>query len=187
MRDLKNFLEARHKEKRFVVLDGAVGSEIKKRNPEIAQDETWSGITHLKREDGGDKLVSSIHRDYIDVGAQVHITNTYASNRHVLGGEDLGHLTEEANRVAVGIAKTLIEEEEKKSEKRKLYLAGSMSIHPPRSLAVLKAIRNGEKHTETNITEAVIWPDPEAEVSNYVEQAPKTNPKTLIICCDTIQ
>jgi hypothetical protein len=54
--DFGAFLEDARRAKRAIILDGATGSEIKRLNPKIAQDETWSGLTHIKRDEGGNEL-----------------------------------------------------------------------------------------------------------------------------------
>jgi len=75
------------------------------------------------------------------------------SQRHVLGVEDKAHLAEDANLVAARLAREVAD-----AAGRKIWVAGSMSTHPPRALAVLQAIRAGEKIRNTNTSEVCVCP-----------------------------
>ena len=64
---------------KIVILDGANGSELEKRGARMDR-AGWCGpasITHPK-------ILEDIHKDYILAGAEVIISNTFSSARHVL-------------------------------------------------------------------------------------------------------
>ncbi|MGH6719979.1 MAG: homocysteine S-methyltransferase family protein [Alphaproteobacteria bacterium] len=69
---------------RPVVVDGAMGTELFRRGMALDQ-AGWSALGVVRRPD----LVRSIHEDYARAGAEVHITNTFATSRHIL--ESIGH------------------------------------------------------------------------------------------------
>ena len=73
---------------KFVILDGANGSELEKRGAQMDR-AGWCGpasITHPK-------ILKDIHKDYIAAGAEVITTNTFSSARHVLESVSYTHLT----------------------------------------------------------------------------------------------
>ena len=75
----------------LVILDGGVGTELQFRG--IEMDETWCGSASLNTE-----VLEQIHLDYINAGAEVITTNTYASSRLMLEAAGLGNNFEEINR-----------------------------------------------------------------------------------------
>ena len=60
----------------LIILDGGVGTELQFRG--IEMDETWCGSASLNTQ-----VLEKIHLDYIDAGAEVITTNTYASSLNV--------------------------------------------------------------------------------------------------------
>ena len=85
----KNFLELLQSGE-TILLDGATGSELEKRG--VKMDNSWCATGSLE----GDTL-KQIHKDYIEAGAKVIATNTYASNRMVLELAGVDHKYEEIN------------------------------------------------------------------------------------------
>ncbi len=82
-----------------VLLDGGVGTELEKRG--VSMDgNAWSGRAVL---DGADVL-RQVHEDFIRAGAEVVITNTFASGRHMLEPAGAGEHVAEINRSAARIA-----------------------------------------------------------------------------------
>src|ERR687893_2320658 len=70
-----------------VILDGATGTELERRGVPM-DDVAWDAAALLTHPD----TVREVHEDYIRAGADVIITNTFATARHVLepgggGGE----------------------------------------------------------------------------------------------------
>ncbi len=112
-------LEARVQRGDVVVLDGAMGTELERLGAPM-HDAVWCGKA---LEDYPD-LVREVHRSYIDAGADVITTNTYASARHALEPGGLGDRVEEWNTRAVALAR---EARDATDSPRRVYVAGSVS------------------------------------------------------------
>jgi homocysteine S-methyltransferase len=106
-----------------VVLDGATGSELRRRGVSLSED-IWSGRAAYDHA----ALLRDIHADYIRAGADIITTNTFATSRFVLESAGLGSAFETINRHAVNAA---LEAREVVAE-RPVAVAGSMSCFPPR-------------------------------------------------------
>jgi S-methylmethionine-dependent homocysteine/selenocysteine methylase len=92
-------LQARLAGREIVILDGGMGSELQLRG--AAMDAAaWSAIANLRQPD----LVQAIHEDYIRAGADVIITNTFASSRLSLAAAGEDGDTARANQNAVAAA-----------------------------------------------------------------------------------
>ena len=72
----KNFLEVLNSGE-TILLDGATGSELENRG--IKMDNSWCATASLEFD-----ILKQIHKDYINAGAKIITTNTYASNRMIL-------------------------------------------------------------------------------------------------------
>ena len=82
-----------------VMIDGATGSEALRRGaPELPNG--WSGGAALSHPD----IVRQIHRDYIDLGAEMIASNTFATGRNVLADAGVEHDFEAYNRRAVELS-----------------------------------------------------------------------------------
>ena len=81
-----------------LVFDGAMGTELYRRGQFIHQ--SFDGI-NLTNPD----LVESVHRDYLDAGAEVIETNTFASNRRRLRKVGLEERHDAIHAAAVAIAR----------------------------------------------------------------------------------
>ena len=67
-----------------ILIDGATGTEIERRGVPMV-DNAWNGLgakTHPA-------VVRGVHEDYIRSGAQIVISNTFSTSRHVL--QDAGY------------------------------------------------------------------------------------------------
>ena len=104
----------------LVILDGGVGTELQFRG--IEMDQTWCGSASLNTE-----VLEQIHLDYINAGAEVITTNTYASSRLMLGAAGLGNNFEEINLKAIYAA----QEARLKAKKDNILVAGSLSHRLP--------------------------------------------------------
>ncbi len=104
-----------------IILDGAAGTELERRGVPM-HGVAWSAAalhTHPA-------VVRQVHEDYIRAGADVVITNTFASARHTLERTELADEVGYLNTRAVNLAK---EARESAAEDRRIYVAGSMSIY----------------------------------------------------------
>ena len=82
-----------------VIVDGGTGSQLQAEG--VPMDHVaWSARANLEQPD----VVQRVHEEYIRVGAEVIIANTYASSRAALEPAGLGGRVAEANRSAVRAA-----------------------------------------------------------------------------------
>jgi homocysteine S-methyltransferase len=81
-----------------------------------------------------------VHEDYIRAGADVIITNTFASARHMLEPAGMGDLVVELNRRAAALAKEAVD---RAARERPVYVAGSISTMTPRLQS--KPARHGDE------------------------------------------
>src|SRR4028119_1122809 len=96
MHDVQGRLDAGE----VVILDGAMGTELERR--EVPMDDVaWDAAalaTHPDR-------VRGVHEDYIETGADVITTNTFATARRVLGPAGMGGQFSALNIRAVALAR----------------------------------------------------------------------------------
>src|SRR5262249_21051043 len=108
-----------------VILDGATGTELERRGVPM-DGQAWSGTANLTHPD----VVRGVHEDYIRAGADVVITNTFATARCNLEAAGLGERVAEVNRRAVELAR---EARDRAASGRDVWVAGSMSTMAPGS------------------------------------------------------
>ncbi len=100
-----------------VIVDGATGTELQRRGVALDQ-RVWSARAILTHPG----IVRATHAAYIEAGAEVVLTNSFASGRHMLEPGGLGAEVESINRRAVELA---IEAREMVST-RPVAIAGSI-------------------------------------------------------------
>ena len=110
-----------------LLLDGATGSELERRGVPM-NDAAWSGAAVHTHPD----TVRQVHADYIRAGAEVIITNTFATARHALVPAGLTGETAAINRRAVALAREAREQVAAESgaengDPRPVAIAGSIS------------------------------------------------------------
>ena len=108
---------------RVVVYDGAMGTNIQKRNPTL--DDYWgkencSEVLVLSRPD----IIRDIHADFFRVGCDIVETNTFGGSGIVLGEFDLRDRVHEINVKAAQLAKEVAQQFSTKDHPR--FVAGSM-------------------------------------------------------------
>jgi len=82
-----------------IIIDGATGSEAERRGVPTL-DDAWSGGGNLSHPD----IVREIHEEYIRVGAEIIISNSFATTRHALRDAGIEEQFESSNRRAVELA-----------------------------------------------------------------------------------
>ena len=103
-----------------ILLDGATGSELENRG--IKMDNSWCATASLEFD-----ILKQIHKDYINAGAKIITTNTYASNRMILEVAGVEDKFEEINLTAINAAIQAREE----CGRDDVLVAGSLSHQIP--------------------------------------------------------
>ena len=106
---------------RCLLIDGGVGTELRSRGVRL-DSVAWSGPAALEHGD----LLADIHADYIQAGADVITTNTFAATRFVLAAAGFGAEWAEIIRTSVAAAHRARER-----CARPVAIAGSISCLPP--------------------------------------------------------
>ncbi|MDR1472984.1 MAG: homocysteine S-methyltransferase family protein [Lactobacillales bacterium] len=66
----------------FILFDGAMGTQLQARGLSIGENPEYFNLSHPE-------IVKSIHKDYVNAGADVITTNTFQANRKKVKQEDL--------------------------------------------------------------------------------------------------
>ena len=114
-----NHLQARLDAGEVLVLDGAMGSELERLGAPMHYD-IWCAAAL----DSHPELVRQVHRNYIEAGADIITTNTYASARHAMERAGLGDKVHEWNSLAARLA---LEARDEYTGSRSVYVAGAVS------------------------------------------------------------
>ena len=110
----------------LVIFDGAIGTEIYRRNFFVNASFEQLSVTNPE-------VILDIHREYLDAGAEVLTTNTYNANARRLGKFGLADQVAQINRAAVELARRAIAEAGKAGE---VLVAGSIGpVGEPESSA----------------------------------------------------
>jgi len=127
-----------------LILDGAMGTELQRRG--VPMDGiAWSAAAMATHPE----TVRSVHEDYLRAGAEILITNSVGTSRHVLTAAGLGGHVAELNRRSVELAREAIDQV---ALDRPIWIAGSISSFVP----------SGDNHHR---------PAPAAERASYREQS----------------
>ncbi len=102
----------------LVVFDGAIGTEVQKRAPDVS--ENLTEILNLKQPE----TIQGIHEDYLKAGADFLTTNTFSANRVRLDHSNYGDRLTEINEKGVQLARQAIKNFG--SGKDQLFVAGSI-------------------------------------------------------------
>ena len=97
-----------------ILLDGAFGTVLHSKGVPIDQSFDVINVTNPG-------VVASIHREYIDAGADVIETNSFGANRYNLAEHNLLHRVREINQAAVSVARRVID-----GSFREVLLAGAV-------------------------------------------------------------
>jgi S-methylmethionine-dependent homocysteine/selenocysteine methylase len=104
---------------KVIILDGATGTELQRRGVPM-HGFAWSAAAL----DTHPETVRAVHEDYIRAGADVIITNSFSTARHVLKPAGLGDQVRALNQRAVSLAR---EARENAAAGRPVAIAGSIS------------------------------------------------------------
>nr|MCS5633698.1 homocysteine S-methyltransferase family protein [Candidatus Neomarinimicrobiota bacterium] len=75
--DRYSSLMKRVKDGECILIDGATGTEVERRGvPQLKN--AWNGGAALSHPD----IVRQVHQDYINLGAEIVISNTFSTNKH---------------------------------------------------------------------------------------------------------
>ena len=83
-----------------ILIDGATGTEIERRGVPMV-DNAWNGMGAMTHPD----IVRQVHEDYIRCGAQIIISNTFSTSRHVLQDAGFEEHFEVINRRGIELAR----------------------------------------------------------------------------------
>ncbi len=120
-----------------LILDGAMGTELQRRGVPM-NGIAWSATamaTHTN-------IVRAVHEDYLRAGAEVLITNSFATSRHVLTPAGLGDRVKELNRRSVELAREACD---RVSRDKPVWIAGSISSFVPYGDYSLRPSREAER------------------------------------------
>ncbi len=106
-----------------LILDGATGTELQRRGAPMDA-AAWCGPTTLQHHG----LLTDIHSDYIEAGADVVTANTFAASRLMLGAAGLGDQVGDVVARAVAAAH---EARKRTGTERNVAVAGSLSHMVP--------------------------------------------------------
>lgn len=106
-----------------VVIDGGMGTQLEKSGVPM-DGKVWSGRAVLSHP----QLVRQVHEEFITAGAEVIITNTFASARHMLEPNGFGEQVKKINLDAVRLA----QEARDNVAKEPVAIAGSICEWVPR-------------------------------------------------------
>jgi S-methylmethionine-dependent homocysteine/selenocysteine methylase len=112
-------LQARLDAGEVIIMDGGTGTELQRRGVPM-DGSAWSAAAI----DTHPETVRAVHEDFIRAGADVIITNTYSTARHVLETAGLGERVRAMNMRAVALAQTARAEA---AGGRPVAIAGSVS------------------------------------------------------------
>jgi methionine synthase I (cobalamin-dependent) len=112
-----NILHKALREKRVLLADGATGTNLFDRGLESgAAPELWNGGSPEQI-----SKVKSLHREFVDAGADIILTNTFGANRARLALHGAHQHTAEINCVAANLARDAV-----KYSERNVLIAGSV-------------------------------------------------------------
>lgn len=102
---------------RPILLDGAMGTELERRGANT-NTPIWSAMALLEKPE----LVEQVHRDYLEAGAELLISNTFRTHRRNLETVGMGERAAELTALALAIAQKAVHE-----SGRAAWVAGSMA------------------------------------------------------------
>lgn len=111
-------LQKRLRQGELIIMDGGTGTELEKHGVPM-EEKGWSASSTITQPE----ILRQIHEEYIRAGADIIITNTFSTSRHVLDSCNLADKFELINATAARIA---VEARDNAAD-RPIYIAGSIS------------------------------------------------------------
>jgi len=108
----------RLRQKKIVILDGAMGTELSRRGAKT-QLPIWSAQALIEHP----QMVREIHKDYIKAGAEIITTNTFRTTSRALSKKNLEERAKELTTLAVNLAK----EARAESASAPVWISGSVA------------------------------------------------------------
>ncbi|NDV69517.1 methionine synthase [Dysgonomonas sp. 25] len=154
---------------RILILDGAMGSLIQryKLTEEDFRGERFKDSVILQKGNNDllcltrPEVIEAIHREYLEVGADIIETNTFNAQAISLEDYDMAHLTKEINIAAARIARKIADEYTKQNPAKPRFVAGS--IGPTNKTASMSP------QVENPIFRAVTFDDLHAAYKEQIE------------------
>ena len=129
-----------------MILDGAMGTELERKGVPM-HGMAWSAAALQTHPD----VVRQVHEDYIRAGADIIITNTFATARHTLEYAGMGDLVRRLNTRAVVMAQNAREAAAAAAAgDRQVFIAGSISTFDP---GLKSELRPSEQQARANYRE----------------------------------
>ncbi|MEJ7594749.1 MAG: methionine synthase [Planctomycetaceae bacterium] len=127
--DIRNLLE-----ERILIIDGSMGALIMSNNPDEAGYRGERFRNHpIDLRNATDllvltqpQLISGIHQQYLDAGADIIETDTFNANLVSMEEFQLSHLTYEINKVGAELARAVADKETHRNPRKPRYVAGSI-------------------------------------------------------------
>lgn len=101
---------------RPILLDGATGTELERRGLDTGTP-IWSALALLE----APEMVEHVHRDYLEAGAEVLLTNTFRTHHRSLEAVGMGDEAARLTALAAAIAQKAV-----RGSGREAFVAGSM-------------------------------------------------------------
>lgn len=161
-------LQERLKRGDVIIMDGGTGTEMEKRGAPMVE-KGWCASSTLTDPD----MLRQIHDDYIRTGADIIITNTFATSQHVLDACGLSDKFESINAAAARIACEVRDQ----VADRPVYVAGSISTttfgvgQPPPAEAEANFNRQAEILAEGGVDFLILEMMRDIEYTNIVLKA----------------
>ncbi|MEX2161020.1 MAG: homocysteine S-methyltransferase family protein [Anaerolineales bacterium] len=102
---------------RLIIIDGAMGTELERRGVDTSTP-IWSAMALLN----APELVELVHREYLEAGAEVIITNSFRTHRRNLGKVGMGDEAARLTALAVAIAQKAV-----RASGKQAFVAGCMA------------------------------------------------------------
>jgi len=120
--------------RRILILDGSMGALLFSKQLQEADYRGTRFASHaIDLKNATDilcltqpELIASVHRDYLDAGADIVETNSFNANPLSLAEFEMGHLTREINIAAAEVARSVVDQYTRANPDKPRFVAGSI-------------------------------------------------------------